>query len=139
MALFEIISRVEWRAYEYPITIAELKSASNELERLLTEEELNGMIEFLACNPEIGEIMPRTGGVRKMRWPCASKGKRSGLRVLYYFHDLNMPLYILAVYSKGEKLRPTMGEERQMATLVKQLVRSCAERSCERSSVKGSA
>jgi mRNA-degrading endonuclease RelE of RelBE toxin-antitoxin system len=130
---------VEWRAYEYPITIAELKTASKELERLLTQEEINGMVDFLACNPEIGEIMPRTGGVRKMRWPCASRGKRSGLRILYYFHDLNIPLYILAVYSKGEKLRPTAGEEREMATLVKMLIRRSDEHTCECSSAKGSA
>lgn len=120
---------MEWRALEYPITIAELKSVSKELDGLLTAGERTGLIDFLACNPEMGEIMPRTGGIRKMRWPCASRGKSSGLRVIYYFHDLNMPLYILAVYSKGQKLRLTAAEEREMAMLVRTLVRRYAERS----------
>ena len=83
--------------------------------------------------------MPGTGGVRKMRWPCASKGKSSGLRVLYYFHDLNLPLYILAVYSKGEILRLTVREEREMAKLVKVLVQTYTARKKERADVKGSA
>ena len=117
--MFSIIPRVEWRANEYPITIAELHSATKELERLLTDNERNRLIDFLALNPECGDKMPRTGGVRKMRWPYASKGKRGGLRVIYFFHDLNMPLYILAVYSKGEILRPTANEERQMSSLVR--------------------
>ena len=74
-ALFTIIRAVEWRAVDYPITIAELRSVSKEFDRFLTETERNGLIDFLACHPEVGDVMPGTGGVRKMRWPCASKGK----------------------------------------------------------------
>jgi mRNA-degrading endonuclease RelE of RelBE toxin-antitoxin system len=138
-ALFKVIPSVKWRALEYPITIAELKSVSKDLDRLLSEVEKNGLVDFLACNPEIGDIMPGTGGIRKMRWPCASRGKSSGLRVIYYFHDLNMPLYLLAVYGKGEILRLTKREEREMATLVKGLVRKYAKRNQERLDAQGSA
>ncbi len=137
--MFTIIRAVEWRAVDYPITIAELRSVSKEFDRFLTETERNGLIDFLACHPEVGDVMPGTGGVRKMRWPCASKGKSSGLRVLYYFHDLNMPLYILAVYSKGEVLRLTQREEREMAKLVKVLVHTWARRNLNRFAVNGTA
>ena len=137
--MLTILHAVEWRAQDYPITIAELRSVAKEFDRLLSEKERNGLVDFLACNPEVGDIMPGTGGVRKMRWPCASKGKSSGLRVLYYFHDLNLPLYILAVYSKGEILRLTVREEREMAKLVKVLVQTYTARKKERADVKGSA
>lgn len=126
--MLKIVRSVEWRAVEYPITIAELKSVSRDLDRLLSEKERTGLIDFLAFNPEIGDVIPGTGGVRKVRWPCASKGNGAGLRIIYYFRDLNMPLYVLAVYSKGETLRLTVREEREMSMLVKILVKDYAER-----------
>jgi hypothetical protein len=138
-SVLTIIHAVKWRASDYPITVGELRSVSKEFDRLLTEDERNALIDCLACNPEAGVIMPGTGGVRKMRWPYASKGKSTGLRVLYYFHDLNMPLYILAVYSKGEVLRPTVREEREMAKLVRILVKQWAARNHGRLAAQGSA
>ncbi len=126
--MIEIIKCVPWRANEYPISVAELKSATKELSRFLSEDEISKLIDFLAFNPEGGDIMPGTGGVRKIRWPYKDKGKSAGLRVIYYFHDLNMPLYILAVYSKGQILQPTKKEQLEMLWLVKTLVRENAER-----------
>lgn len=72
--------------------------------------------------------MPGTGGIRKARWPYADKGKSKGLRIIYNFHDLNMPLVILAVYSKGEALKLTKREEHGMRKLVKVLVWEYAAR-----------
>lgn len=126
--MIKAIQSVPWRATDYPITVAELRSASRELGRLLSEEERNQLIDFLSFNPEGGDIMPGTGGIRKARWPYKDKGKSKGLRVLYFFHDLNMPLYILAVYSKGEILRLTKREEREMAQLVRVLLAEQTER-----------
>lgn len=137
--LFDVIPQVQWQATDYPITIGELKSVSRELDGLLTEAERSSLIDFLAVNPEIGDVMPGTGGVRKMRWRCASKGKSSGLRVIYYFHDLNMPLYVLAVYSKGEKIRLTKVEEREMSRLVKLLVSKHAQKNLEHVRAQGRA
>lgn len=134
--MFDVITQVVWRATDYPITIAELKSVSKEIDQLLNEEDRSSLIDFLAFNPEIGDVIPGTCGVRKMRWRYACKGKSSGLRVIYYFHDLNMPLYILAIYSKGEKLRLSKGEEREMAKLVRRLVAANAQRNFERIAIE---
>lgn len=62
------------------------------------------------------------GGVRKIRWAAGGKGKRGGARVIYYFRDLNIPVFLLAVYKKGEKLNLTMSEREQMRALVDHLV-----------------
>jgi len=43
--------------------------------------------------PESGELMPGTGGVRKLRWALEGKGKRGGARVVYYFHSGAMPIF----------------------------------------------
>jgi len=121
--LFKVI-RLERGGSAYPITIAELKSAQRDLQRILSEDEANKLFDFLAINPESGDVIPETGGVRKLRWKGQGKGKSKGLRICYFYHDLNMPLFILAVYAKGERLRLSKWEEQQMAKMVRELTES---------------
>ena len=130
--MLTIVETVPWRANDDPISVAEMKSATKDLQRFLSDDEREKLTVFLAFNPEGGDVVPGTGGVLKTRWPYKDKGKSSGLRIMYFFHDLNMPLYILAVYSKGETLRLTKREELQMHQLVKTLVREHAERNQRR-------
>lgn len=109
-------------AEAYPISIAELRSFSRDASKIMSEEEKGDMINYLARNPDSGDVIPGTGGIRKIRWPAKSQGKRSGARVIYYFRDLNMPLYLLAVYAKNEKLDLTAGEKKMMADAVSEIV-----------------
>ena len=51
----------------------------------LSEEEYLGLQNFLLQNPEAGQIVRGSGGVRKVRWAMAGKGKSGGVRVIYYF------------------------------------------------------
>jgi mRNA-degrading endonuclease RelE of RelBE toxin-antitoxin system len=106
----------------YPITIAELTDVRRELDAILTEDEKDRLIDWLALNPTAGDIMVGTNGVRKCRWSYGFKGKRGGLRIIYYFRDLNMPIYILAVYKKNEKLSLTGGEKKMISKMVDDLV-----------------
>lgn len=115
------VVRSERGKSSYPITIAELKSAQKDLEAVLSEEEASKLIDFLAVNPESGDVIPETGGLRKLRWKGQGKGKSKAIRVIYFYHDLNMPLFILAVYMKGELLKLTKQEERLMTKLVREL------------------
>lgn len=115
------VVRLERGGSAYPITIAELKSAQRDLQRLLSEEEANQLFDFLAVNPESGDVIPETGGIRKLRWKGQGKGRSKGVRICYFYHDLNMPLFILAVYAKGERLRLSKREEIEMAKLVREL------------------
>jgi hypothetical protein len=58
----------------------------------------------LAENPEMGDVIQGTGGVRKTRLKSASKGKRGGFRVCYYFHHVKTgTLYLMTIYPKNEK------------------------------------
>jgi mRNA-degrading endonuclease RelE of RelBE toxin-antitoxin system len=51
----------------------------------LTEDEYVGLQGFLLKYPETGDVVPGSGGVRKLRWGMMGKGKRGGVRVIYYF------------------------------------------------------
>jgi hypothetical protein len=126
--VLKVVVTVPWRANVYPIAVAELKSASQDLAKHLTEDERSRLIDFLAFNPEGGEVLPGTGGVRKTRWRYKENGRSRRIRILYYFHDLNMPLYVLAAYGRGEVLRLTKREEQEMRRLVNTLVKENAER-----------
>ncbi|MCL4706910.1 type II toxin-antitoxin system RelE/ParE family toxin [bacterium] len=104
------------------MTIAELPEFSRRAQHLLTEEEIDELIEFLAIHPQAGVIMQGTGGVRKLRWAREGTGKSGGTRVIYYFHNENIPLFLLTIYGKGEKDNLSKAERNQLAKLVKILV-----------------
>jgi len=55
------------------------------------------------ANPEAGEIIPETGGVRKIRWALAGRGKRGGTRVIYCYHNERLPLFLLTAYGKTRR------------------------------------
>jgi RelE toxin of RelE / RelB toxin-antitoxin system len=113
-----------FNAGSYLITIAEMDQFTGDAENIFTETEYEELILFLAEYPDAGEIIPGTGGVRKVRWRARGQGKRGGARVVYYFRDLNVPVYLLAVYAKGEKLNLTEAEKKTMARIVDALVDS---------------
>ncbi len=90
--------------------------------RLLSETDLDDLIAYLAEHPSAGIIMEGTGGIRKLRWARTGGGKSGGLRVIYYFHDELMPLYLLTVFGKNEKANLTKAECNLLAKTVKELV-----------------
>jgi hypothetical protein len=66
-----------------------------------SEEEHGEFAAFLASNPEVGDIVPGSGGCRKMRWARAGRGKRGGVRVIYTAHLACGALVLLTIYSKS--------------------------------------
>ena len=69
-----------------------------------------------------GDLIPGTGGVRKLRWGVEGRGKRGGARIIYYFHSDRMPLYLLAVFTKNERADLSPSERATLRSLVDQLV-----------------
>jgi len=68
----------------------------------LTDDEYVGLQGFLLKYPEAGKIVPASGGVRKLRWAIAGKGKRGGVRVIYYFKKHENEIWMLTIYGKRE-------------------------------------
>lgn len=88
----------------------------------LTERERSELVSYLAANPEAGEIMPETGGARKLRWRAQGRGKRGGTRAIYYYHDESLPLFLLNVFAKNEKANLTNAERNEIKKLLPRLV-----------------
>ena len=68
--------------------------------------------------------MKGTGGIRKLRWAAQGKGKSGGVRVIYYYHNRGMPLFLLTVFGKGEKSNLTKSERNELARLTPLLTRN---------------
>ncbi len=96
MAYSELVKRT-------PVSVVETEAVVRQIDRLLSTSIREELIGFLAFNPEAGHAIPGTGGIRKVRWAVAGKGKRRGLRVIYYFHSEMMPLFLLMAYAKSKK------------------------------------
>ena len=106
------------------MTVVETPFFLRKCAMLLDDEERWDLVLFLGVNPEAGSVVPETGGVRKLRWAVSGRGKRGGLRVIYYFHNETIPLFLLTVYGKNQKANLTKAERNEFKTLVPLLVKS---------------
>jgi hypothetical protein len=113
------------------LTVVELDIFLRAAARLWSEDEREAFVDYVAANPEAGDLIPETGGLRKVRWGRQGSGKRGGVRVVYYFYDLDMPLYLITVYAKAAREDLSPEEKRNLAALsaeMKQFARSRKER-----------
>ncbi len=80
----------------------------------LNDESYQGLQTALLENPELGNMMPGTGGFRKVRWEDArrGKGKRGGLRVIYYYLTADHQIWFFTLYDKDEATDLTSGEKK---------------------------
>jgi hypothetical protein len=105
-----------------PMTVVETGRFLKDAARLMPEPARIELVEFVATNPQAGDLISGTGGVRKLRWALPGRGKRGGARVIYYFHSERLPVFLLAAYGKNEKANFSKAERNEMARLVSMLV-----------------
>ena len=67
-----------------------------------TEDERGEFAAWLAHHPEAGDVIPSSGGVRKVRWSRQGMGKRGGVRVIYYNRLANGEIWLLLIYAKNQ-------------------------------------
>lgn len=68
----------------------------------MTDEEYISLQWELALHPETGTLIPESGGLRKLRWGMRGRGKRGGVRVIYYYKNKNGQIWLLTIYAKNE-------------------------------------
>lgn len=107
------------------ITIIEFPSFLSQVGSSISGKERDELIDFLARNPGAGDEIPGTGGVRKLRWGGKGKGKRGGLRVIYYYYNATAPVFLLSVYGKGVQEDLTSEQKKKINALAKMLKEEC--------------
>jgi hypothetical protein len=97
----------------------------------MEDDEYRALQHYLAGNPEAGDVMPGTGGFRKLRWTDRrrGRGKRGGLRVIYYYLLTDAQIWLVTLYDKGEVINLSPAEKRLLkAALDAELARRAARR-----------
>jgi hypothetical protein len=69
----------------------------------LDDDEYSEFQQFLMQNPEAGELVPGSGGVRKVRWARPGMGKRGGLRIIYFVRYQPNEFWMLTLYAKAKR------------------------------------
>lgn len=113
------------------LTVVETPGFLRDAAKTMSESVRAELICFLAANPDAGDLIPETGGARKLRWKLAGRGKRGGVRVIYYFHGAGMPLFLLNVFAKNEKANLTMAERQEIKALLARLVAGYRKRTAK--------
>jgi hypothetical protein len=90
---------------------------TRQLRELLTDESYAELQWFLAVQPNAGDVIQGTGGLRKVRWNVYGRGKRGGVRVIYFHASGVQQMRMLLIHRKGVKDNLTAGEKRTLREL----------------------
>lgn len=85
---------------------------------LLSEDDLCRLSFVLASFPEAGDLIKGSNGLRKLRFAMDGKGKSGGVRVIYYFYNASMPLWLIDVYKKSKQENISQKQINEFSKLV---------------------
>lgn len=83
-------------------TFVETKLFTELVGQYLSDDEYLELQLSLVANPEAGDLVRGSGGLRKLRWRVAGRGKRGGIRVIYYLRSQQGQMWMLTLYAKNE-------------------------------------
>lgn len=106
---------------ETPAYLADAKAAG------LSEDERRAIVERLALEPDAGELIVGTGGARKLRIAGRGKGKSGGYRVISYFAGEDVPVFLLNVFSKGERANLSQAERNTLRVVLAEIASAYRE------------
>ncbi|OBW90971.1 hypothetical protein QV01_09280 [Gallibacterium genomosp. 3] len=95
-------------------TIIEQESFKKKADQVWSEEERSDFFTFLIENPLAGVVIPNANGLRKIRWQGSGRGKRGGLRIIYFNLLDDGLIVLLDMYAKNEKENVSKSELNQL-------------------------
>jgi hypothetical protein len=112
----------------------EAPAFTRRVSRYLEEEGYRNLQARLGANPDLGDVMPGTGGFRKLRWADArrGKGRRGGLRVIYYHFKSESQIWLVTLYDKDEASDLTAKEKRALRAAIESELEARSQRTKRR-------
>jgi hypothetical protein len=108
------------------LTVVETREFQQRAATRMSDAERQEFITFIAGHLEDGVIMGGTGGVRKSRWGVGARGKSGGVRVIYYYHNPTMPIFLLTVFAKNERDNLSQRDKNIVQQVVTEIVNTYA-------------
>jgi mRNA-degrading endonuclease RelE of RelBE toxin-antitoxin system len=108
------------RAYRRPNGIHRSSGFHPDVSEYMADDEYREFQDRLARNPELGDLMPGTGGFRKLRWADArrGKGRRGGMRIIYYYFSTDQQIWLMTIYGKDEASDLTPNERKALKNAI---------------------
>lgn len=98
----------------------ETRVFTRQITKLLSDDEYRLLQQSLIVKPDAGAVIRRGGGLRKLRWRTSGRGKRGGIRVIYYWYVDEYQLFMLLAYDKNEKDDLSANELKVLRRIVKE-------------------
>ena len=94
------------------------KTYDRAIRKLLSDDSRREMEAAIVADPAAAPVMPGTGGIRKLRWAGSGRGKRGGIRTIYFHHAGPEAIYMLTAYAKTARDDLSPSDKRALARLV---------------------
>lgn len=117
-------------AYDVTVEFIEAPPFTHVLASFLTDDDYRELQQHLGRDPEAGDVMPGTGGFRKLRWADArrGKGKRGGLRLIYYHFPADSQIWFMTIYDKDSMSDLSPAERRILKGAIERETQERAKR-----------
>ncbi|CAM2776253.1 TPA: addiction module toxin RelE [Legionella pneumophila] len=108
--------------------VVETAEYLKQAESCMDKKSREDFVSHIAQNPTEGDLIPGTGGARKIRWTTDSnQGKSGGARVIYYYHNQKIPIFLFTAYGKSKKENISESEKSILKTIIKSIVKVYGE------------
>ncbi len=109
------------------ITVVETAEFTSRAKRRMSAKEVEAVIDLVAAEPLSGDLIQGTGGLRKLRFAVEGKGKSGSVRIIYYYYNESIQVFLITVFAKKEKDNLTKAERNMLAKVVRILRDSYGE------------
>jgi hypothetical protein len=110
-------------------TVIETESYLRDANRAgLSKEEMAEIVDFLGTNPDAGNEIAGTGGARKIRFAGKGKGKSGGYRVITFYSGHDIPVFLLNIFAKNDRVNISQTERNELKNILKSLAETYRKR-----------
>jgi hypothetical protein len=102
------------------MVILETSVFTRAITEIMSDDDYAQLQAARATNPEYGDVIARSGGIRKARWRASGRGKRGGARIIYYWYVAGDQIFMLLAYTKSARDDLTRAQLKQLRALVEQ-------------------